>query len=58
MTRPLANVFSPRCVSLTPTAPCCRPNEWVAKENHDDPHVFETLDPADPFSNYSEAQCK
>eukprot|EP01048_Picozoa_sp_COSAG05_P014417 COSAG05_NODE_1633_length_4368_cov_1.606934_1_plen_224_part_10 len=32
------------------------PNDWVAKEEHDSPHVLQTLDPADPFSNYSEAQ--
>ena len=28
----------------------------MSKETHDDVTVLETLDPADPFSNYSEAQ--
>lgn len=32
------------------------PDEWVHKETHGDVTVLETLDPADPFSNYSEAQ--
>lgn len=31
-------------------------NEWVRKEEHDDVPTLETLDPASPFSNYSEAQ--
>ena len=31
-------------------------DQWVTKATHNSPHVFETLDPADPFSNYSEAQ--
>jgi arylsulfatase A-like enzyme len=29
-------------------------DDWVVKEEHDSPHVFQTLDPADPFSLYSE----
>ena len=31
-------------------------DQWVSKDRHDSPHVFETLQPGDPFSNYSEAQ--
>eukprot|EP00937_MAST-01D_sp_MAST-1D-sp2_P007802 g7802.t1 len=31
-------------------------NNWVTKERHGDTHVFETIDAAHPFSNYSEAQ--
>jgi arylsulfatase A-like enzyme len=31
-------------------------NDWVKKETHDAVHEFETLDPASPWSNYSEAQ--
>ena len=30
-------------------------NEWVKKETHDDVPQLETLDPASPWSNYSEA---
>jgi N-acetylglucosamine-6-sulfatase len=45
----------------TECSPCggyyrTRKDDWVSKEEHGSPHVFETLDPADPFSNYSEAQ--
>jgi hypothetical protein len=31
-------------------------DEWVAKGTHDDVPVLQTLDPASPWSNYSEAQ--
>ena len=29
-------------------------DQWISKDRHDSPHVFETLQPGDPFSNYSE----
>ena len=31
-------------------------NDWVRKDTHDSVPQFETLDPASPYSNYSEAQ--